>query len=343
MRILLYPIALLYSFFIFVRNTLFNLKILKSTYFHDIRVISIGNIAVGGTGKTPTVEFIIRKLKDRYKLAILSRGYRRKTKGFIIANKKHKVEEIGDESFQIYQKFPDITVAVCKDRVQGIKNLIKTKKPDIILLDDAFQHRKVSPQKAVLLTEYYHPFYKDHFLPYGRLRDNKFESHRADIVVVTKTPDKLFPYEKNVWRQNLKLYPYQNLYFSYFKYCNLKNFRNSDITIETEKLKNYNIILVTGIARPKYIYDFLKDKAFGIKHFKFADHYNYKQKDIDNIEKSFAELKAQKKIIVTTEKDFVKINELLTDEQAQNWYVQEIEFKFHFDKENDFIDDLIKD
>jgi len=320
---------------------LFNLKILRSTYFSEVKVISIGNLAVGGTGKTPTVEFIVNKLKDKYKLAVLSRGYLRKSKGFLIVDKTLKVEDVGDEAFQIATKFENITVAVCKKRTEGIKLLIEKTKPDIILLDDAFQHRKVIPTKSVILTEYYKPYNKDYFLPYGRLRDNKIEAHRAEIIIVTKSPENIFPIENTIWRENLKLFPYQKLFFTSLIYNTLHNFTDKNDTLDYEKLRNFAVILVTGIGRSRYLYQFIKDKAFSLKHINFPDHYYFKKSDVKKIEKEFNELKAQKKIIITTEKDYVKLKDKLTDEQKQHWYVQEIEFKFHFNKEEEFIQLII--
>ncbi len=207
-----------------IRNFLYDFEIIKSNYFTDTKIITIGNLAVGGTGKTPVIELITKNLKDKYKIAILSRGYKRKTKGFLYVQAGMKASESGDEPLEIKRKFSNVVVAVCKKRVEGIKKLQKDHKPDIILLDDAFQHRKVKPTKAVLLTEYNRPFYKDNFLPVGRLRDNKREIHRADFVIVTKSPQKILPVENTAWRGNLHLLAYQKLYFSFLKYSPLKCF-----------------------------------------------------------------------------------------------------------------------
>ncbi len=324
-----------------IRNFLYDFGIIKSYYFADTKVIVVGNLAVGGTGKTPVIEFITRNLKDKHKIAVLSRGYKRSSKGFIYVDPDMNASVSGDEPLEIKRQFPDVVVAVCKKRVEGIKKLQKDHKPDIILLDDAFQHRKVKPSKAVLLTEYHHPFYEDRFLPVGRLRDNKKEAHRADIVVVTKSPPKIFPVENTAWRGNLHLLAYQKLFFSFLKYPALKCFSQTENELVHEKLKNYEIILVSGIARPHYLYDFLRNFSNKIIHLKFPDHKNYSETDIQNILDKFTSLPAEKKIIVTTSKDAVKINPLLNDEQKRFFYSQEIEIDFHFNKAQEFIEELL--
>ena len=324
-----------------IRNFLYDFGIIKSYHFADTKVIVVGNLAVGGTGKTPIIEFITRNLKDNYKIAILSRGYKRTSKGFVYVETNMQASESGDEPLEIKRQFPEVIVAVCKKRVEGIKKLQKNYNPDIILLDDAFQHRKIKPTKAVLLTEYNRPFYEDNFLPIGRLRDNKKEVQRADIVVVTKSPSKILPVENTAWRGNIHLLAYQKLFFSFLKYPALKSFSQTENEIIHEKLKNYEIILVTGIARPQYLYDFLRNYTNKIIHMKYPDHKKYTKTDIQNILEKFNSLPAEKKIIVTTSKDAVKLTPLLNDEQKRYFYRQDIEIDFHFNKAQEFIEEII--
>ncbi|MCF6365901.1 MAG: tetraacyldisaccharide 4'-kinase [Bacteroidales bacterium] len=311
--ILLYPLSLIYGFAVNIRNTLFDFNILKSQEF-EIPVISVGNITVGGTGKTPTTEYIIRILQEKYNVAVLSRGYKRKTKGFFLATSKSTVEEIGDEPYQIKQKFPKTVIAVDEKRVRGISN-IQQLNPDIdvIILDDAFQHRYVKPGLSILLIDYTQPFFEDFFLPYGRLRDSSKEKHRADIVLVTKAPPDIKPIDMRIMATNLELRAYQSLYFSTLKYSELLPvFNNSVSEINTDiiKEKKYSAVLVSGIGNFKPLLEYCNKTADSLVHIPFKDHHKYTEKDLVLIAEKYRSLKTENKIILTTEKDAGKIKNI---------------------------------
>ena len=320
--ILFYPISLIYGLVVNIRNTLFDLNIFKSEEF-EIPVISVGNITVGGTGKTPTTEYLIRLLQDNYKLAILSRGYMRKTKGFILANQDSSVETIGDEPYQVQKKFPDITVAVDEKRVRGIKKIQELKKDiDVIILDDAFQHRSVKPGFSILLIDYTQPFFEDSFLPYGRLRDNPKEKHRANIILVTKAPKDIKPIDMRIMATNLELRAYQSLHFSSLIYSQLLPVFNNSITsieIDSLKEKKYTILLVTGIGNFKPVLEYCNNTVTKVIHLPFKDHHKYTKKDIQLISEKYKSINAENKLILTTEKDAGKIRNIqFKDNEIKN-------------------------
>lgn len=332
-------ISLIFAIFVKLRNFLYNHSILKGKYFNDITTISVGNLNVGGTGKTPHIEYLIRLLKNKYQIATLSRGYKRKTKGYLIADATTTHKDIGDEAVQIHKKFKnDITVSVCEQRVQGIKNLRKNA-PNInlILLDDSFQHRKLIPQISILLTNHDNPFFLDKFFPAGNLRDNKLEYRRANIIIVTNCPPDIKPIQKSIWRDNIKLLPYQEIFFTTIKYTKIKKVTDFKTTIDKETLKNHHIIILTGIANQKYFISHVK-KTITTKTtiLKFKDHKKYNKKNIERIKKIFDTTKAKKKIILTTEKDAVKLAPLVPKEIKSYFYYQEIEIDFLFNLSEKF-------
>ncbi len=337
LKLFLFPFSILYSLIVGLRNFLYDHHFIKSYYFHKASVISIGNLAVGGTGKTPMTEYIIRNFQDK-KIAVLSRGYKRRSKGFLFVTKDKNPAQTGDEPLQMAQKFPNNTIAVCKDRKEGIKKLITEKHVEAIVLDDAFQHRKINPKLSILLTEYQQPFFKDHFLPVGRLRDNKQEAHRADIIVVTKAPEKIYPIEKNIWKDNLKLRPYQNLFFSSIAYGEIINIFDKTKKQDQNSFKNYHILIVTGIANYKYFVEHIKKEISStITIMNFSDHKKYTEKHIDEIITKFETIETKNKIILTTEKDAVKLRTIeIKDEIKKILFFQEIKIKILFDKETEF-------
>ncbi len=330
--LLLYPFSIIYSIVVNIRNTMFDLNILKSKEF-DIPVISVGNITVGGTGKTPVTEYLISLLKTKFQLAVLSRGYKRKTKGFVLADENSTVQTIGDEPLQIKLKFPEITVAVCESRVKGIQNLINSDKTiDLVILDDAFQHRYVKPGLSVLLIDYTQAFLKDHYLPYGRLRENPTQRHRADIILITKAPKDIKPIDMRIMATTLTLKPYQTLYFLMIDYKGLMPVFNNELfslDSETLKSKSYSILLVTGIGNPKPIEDYCKTLSKDIRILKFPDHYKYEEKDLKKILKVFKEINNNNKIIVTTEKDAIRLRtpEINDDHFKKQFFYYPIEMK----------------
>jgi tetraacyldisaccharide 4'-kinase len=312
LKVLLLPFSLLYGLIVALRNMLFDLNILTSTEF-KIPIISVGNITVGGTGKTPHIEYLITLLKDDYMLATLSRGYKRKTKGFILSDENSNASQIGDEPMQIKRKFPDILVSVDNKRVNGVKQLLKTKDGNnlsAILLDDAYQHRYIKPGLSILLIDYSRPITRDFMLPYGRLRESAEERSRANIIIVSKAPAKMTPIERRIIVKELKLLPYQKLYFTCLDYGNLQPvFINDGLNFEDQdwNKESFSILLVTGIANPKPLREYLDSFSDTIEEYHFADHHDFTQKDIQTIEKRFNELKGENKIIITTEKDATRL------------------------------------
>ena len=336
------PLSWLYGLGVGFRNFLFETGILKSQTYAT-PVISVGNITVGGTGKTPHVEYLIRLLKDKTNLAVLSRGYKRKSSGFVLADNNTTIYDIGDEPFQMKQKFPDITVAVDKKRTRGISRLIKGeagKDIDVILLDDAFQHRYVRAGISILLVDYHRLIIYDELLPSGRLREPVGSKDRADIVIVTKCPPDIKPMDYRVITKAMALYPYQQLYFSTHEYGNLERLENLDSLDHLERLEDLadkHVLLLTGIASPEQMKLDLEKYAKDIHPLAFADHYQFKGKDIQKINDTFSSLPSPK-CIITTEKDAVRLRtvEGLSDEVQQHLYVLPIRIKLLLDQEESF-------
>jgi len=325
------PLSCVYGCIVGMRNWFFDIGLIKSQDFH-IPVISVGNITVGGSGKTPHVEYLVRLLKDRLKVAVLSRGYKRKSCGYVLADEETKMKEIGDEPYQMHLKFPDIFVAVDKKRVNGIKRLTtdyKTQDVDVILLDDAFQHRYVKPGINILLTDYHRLIVYDKLLPAGRLREPLKGKNRADIVIVTKCPKDLRPMEFRVLTKALALYPYQDLYFTTIDYDKLKPMFK-DETLPKEKITTTdNVLLLTGIASPRQMASDMKVDKNRLHKMAYPDHHNFSRKDIEAINSKFEEMPSPK-CIITTEKDATRLMGLegLSDEVRKNIYVQPIKIRF---------------
>ena len=333
------PLSWLYGVVVKTRNTLFEMGVLKSRSF-QIPIISVGNITVGGTGKTPHVEYMVRLLKDQFHVAVLSRGYKRKSKGFIKADNQTTMPEIGDEPYQMKQKFTDVTIAVDKNRCHGIDLLTEQDdKLDVILLDDAFQHRYVKPGINILLVDYHRLIIYDKLLPAGRLREPLNGKDRADIVIVTKCPKDLKPMEFRVVTKAMHLYPYQRLYFTTLEYAELQSlFQTSTANIPTlDSLHDTHVMLLTGIASPEQLEHALAPFSPHLTPLTFADHYQFKAKDIELINNTFATMQSPK-IIITTEKDATRLNTVggLSDEVKKNMYVLPVRISFMQDQDNMF-------
>lgn len=336
------PLSKLYGFGVAVRNLMFKWHILKQREF-PVPVIVVGNIGVGGTGKTPHTEYIISLLRYKYRIAMLSRGYKRHTKGFVLATRRSSPSDIGDEPYQIYQKFgTDITVAVCEDRCAGIDELLRLE-PDInlIVLDDAFQHRYVKPTLSIVLTEFNNPIFYDKLLPLGRLREPIKAIYRADMVVVTKCPEQLNPLEYRLFKNNLKLFPYQKLFFSRYSYSPLVPLFPDN---EPESVflgwltKNDSILLLSGISNPGPLVRYVKSFNAQVRVKRYPDHYNFARKDLESILEIFKNLGGDKKYIITTEKDAVRLvnNPYFPQELKAHIYYQPIEVKFDPRNSEDF-------
>jgi len=296
LRKILIPIVPFYFLVTWLRNWLYD-KGFKKSLSYTFPIICVGNLSVGGTGKTPMIEYLIRLLKDNYSLATLSRGYGRKTKGFILGDKNSSSSSIGDEPLQFYKKFDDILVAVDADRQNGIE-LIRSKHPvDVILLDDAFQHRKVKAGLNLLLTSFDNLYSEDILLPTGDLREPKSGSNRADIIIVTKCPANISETNQKHIFNSLKLKSHQKLFFSWIDYDNF--IYGDGIKQELSSLIHLEVALVTGIANPTPFLDYLTTSKVNYKHFKFADHHNFTDADIIKLKKE--------EIILTTEKDYVRL------------------------------------
>lgn len=316
----LYPVSWLYGAVVTVRNKFFDWGLLRSRSF-GIPVICVGNLSVGGTGKTPHTEYLIKLLHDKYQVAVLSRGYKRRTQGYVLATPQSTARTIGDEPYQMYAKFPSVTLAVDENRCHGIEKLLELKEPavDIVLLDDAFQHRYVKPGLSILLTDYHRLFCDDTLLPAGRLREPVSGKNRAQIVIVTKCPQDIKPIDYNIITKRLGLYPYQQLFFSSFRYGNLRPvFRQEGkeagiSTVPAGKeiplslLTDMNVLLVTGIASPTPVREKLEGCVKQIETLFFGDHHDFTHKDMQQIKERFGKLAGKGRLIVTTEKDATRL------------------------------------
>jgi len=299
-----------------------------------IPTIVVGNLSVGGTGKSPQIEYLIRLLQNEYKIAVLSRGYKRQSKGFIMADENATAKSIGDEPMQFYQKFKDIIVAVDADRVNGINQLKALRnKPDIILLDDAFQHRKVAAGFNILLTPYHNLYVDDTMLPTGDLREKVSGASRAQVIIVTKCPDHLTEQEQFDTADKLQPEMHQTVFFSKIAYAEAVI---GATNIKVDDLHQYKVLLVTGIAKTKPLCEFLDRKKVTYEHLKYADHHQFTEKDITKVKTSFQAIESDKKIILTTEKDYVRT----FDNSHQEVYYLPIETAFLEHKEG--FDTLVK-
>ena len=302
LRFLLYPFAIIYDVVTRIRNFCYDTGIFKEISF-KIPVIVVGNLSVGGTGKTPQIEYLIRLLKETYKTAILSRGYKRKTEGYLLLNNSHSAEDVGDEPLQYFNKFTNISVAVDANRVAGITKLIEDKSPEVVLLDDAYQHRKVKGSFYILLTKYDDLFVDDFLLPTGNLRESSREAKRADVILVTKCPENLSKDAQNKIIQKLKKYQ-KKVFFTTISY---NDKTSGKIEVLIDDLKDYDVLLVTGIANPTPLLSFLNNKKVNFKHLKYSDHHHFSNQEIDFIKDEYSKLTSSKKIILTTEKDYVRL------------------------------------
>ncbi|MCK9269484.1 MAG: tetraacyldisaccharide 4'-kinase [Bacteroidales bacterium] len=337
---LLYPFALLYGLLLMLRNKAYDCGWLKSKRF-DLPVISVGNLSMGGTGKTPHVEYLIKLLKGEHQPAVVSRGYKRKSRGFVMATPHSTSADIGDEPLQISRKFPEITVAVDGNRVRGISKVLQ-KQPatDVILLDDAFQHRAVKPGLSILLTDFHNLYAEDYPVPVGTLREFRGGARRADIIIITKSGRTLSPITVRRINDLLKPRPHQQLFFSYISYGPLTPLPGSSAQLPAEKVSS--VLLFAGIAN---IYP-LKEHVVNITNYQeiieFGDHHRYTEKDYQKIRKQFENLFMKNKIIITTEKDAMRIAipqipELLADLPV--FYIP-IEIKIHTEFRKCFNDQI---
>lgn len=307
LKIILLPFSLIYGFVVGIRNFFFNTGILKSKSF-GIPVICIGNITVGGTGKTPHTEWLLSELSKDLRIACLSRGYKRRTKGFVLVTTRSTAEEAGDEPLQIKRKFPEIEVACDAKRTRGIEQLLSLAlPPEVIVLDDAFQHRYVKAGKNIVLVDYNHPCYKDCLLPAGRLRETPGALKRADYIIVSKCPDNLSPIEQRLWSKHLRIKPYQQLFFTTMQYGEPRSMETGlPVPTPTERT---SVLCVTGIARPDPYIHYLKRFTPNVTVLKYPDHHRFSKRDVRNIQEVFEEIYNPDKYIFTTEKDAARLRD----------------------------------
>lgn len=335
----LLPLSWLYGLGVTLRNKLFDMDVLHTQRF-PIPVISVGNLTVGGTGKTPHVEYLVRLLSPHYKVAVLSRGYKRKSKGYVLATSDTPMHEIGDEPWQIKQKFPDIYVAVDKVRTHGITRLMndeETKDVEVVLLDDAYQHRYVTPTANILLVDCHRMIPYDKLLPAGSLREPKESMGRANIVIVTKCPQDIKPLDFRVAQKLLKLRPYQKLYFSTMRYKTMHQLFGEEEKAIGDLRENVNVMLLTGIASPGQMQEDLEQYTKHITPLSFPDHHYFTADDAELINRTFSQL-PHPRLIITTEKDATRLSELgnLSEEVRQSLFVLPIEINILRDEQENF-------
>jgi tetraacyldisaccharide 4'-kinase len=343
LNFLLYPFSLLYGLVMWLRNRFYDKGLLTAVEF-DLPVIAAGNLSVGGTGKTPHVEYMIRLLKDHYKIATLSRGYNRRTSGYILADENSTASDIGDEPMQFHDKYPDIKVCVGEERMLAVPQLLSDE-PDtqVVLLDDAFQHRSIRPGMNILITDYRRLFTRDHVVPFGRLREGRKGYMRANCIIVSKCPPAMSVAEKQALEKEIAPLPHQRLFFTTLQYGALFDM----ITHQPVEIpKAATVLLACGIARPEPLLDELRQRYDQVYLLSFPDHYYYSEKDIAKIRKECSDLPGTEKIVITTEKDAVRLHLLKGALAEQNLQiaVMPVEISFLFGEAelfNNFIFDYI--
>ncbi len=346
----LYPLSFLYGMGVNLRNQLFDWNILPSKNF-DVPVICIGNITVGGTGKTPHTEYLIELLQKEFQVAVLSRGYKRKSKGFVLATPDTSMSAIGDEPYQMKQKYPNVHVAVDADRRNGIEQLCTSRispEAEVILLDDAYQHRYVKPGINILLVDYHRMINEDVLLPAGCLREPQRGKSRANIVIITKCPHNMKPMDYRILSKQMELYPYQKLFFSTLAYGELTPLGHDAEEVPTRQLssleKDEKVLLLTGIASPKQLLQDLEQYTPNIEAITFSDHHAFTAKDMSDIKRRFEQMGGGKKLIITTEKDATRlINHPHLDETLKkSIYTLPIKIKFLQDQQETFNKNIIE-
>ncbi len=336
LKIILAPLSILYGIGVYINNLAYKYGLLQSTKF-DIPTICIGNLTIGGAGKTPHVEFLIRYLRQYIKVATLSRGYKRKIPGFLVVEAGNNAAEVGDEPIQFKRKYRDVMVAVSEDRTFAIpKMLMHQPRLQAVLLDDAFQHQALEAGMNILLTEYAYPFMRDYPLPSGRLRDLRSSYKRADIIVASKCPVIFTEQDRAEFIEEVNLLDHQEIFFSYYRYGHpYYLFNGSQRFALSEDL---DVLLVSGIAKPEYLVDYLETVCNAIHNMEFADHHFFSNSDVGRIKGRFTDISSNKKVIITTEKDAVRLDlhrEYLLENKLPV-FVLPIEVNFHFNEGDKF-------
>jgi tetraacyldisaccharide 4'-kinase len=343
LRILLFPFSLVFGFITRVRNFLYDAHFLNPTVFEEVKTICIGNLCAGGSGKTPHTEYILKLLENEVNTACLSRGYGRQTSGFYEVLVDSIPEDCGDEPLQIKRKFPAAFVAVNENRVKGVRKILaQNSSIDAIVLDDAFQHRKIKCGLNILLTEYGSPYYEDMLLPAGRLRESPRGYLRADVIVVTKTPDFATAIDLKRVLKEINPRPYQSLFFSYLRYGIMYNmFNPAELIDAPQRLFKYRVLLVTGIANPATMLTYVKEYADQVTHSRFPDHHNFTPAEISSIITTFQGMEDENKIILTTEKDSMRLRPYTAQLKDLPIFVLPIEIEFK-NKAEEFNEKILK-
>ena len=337
-RVLLLPFALIYGFIVWLRNWLYDKQIKSSTSF-GLPIICVGNLSIGGTGKSPMVEYLVLHLKNLYKVATLSRGYKRKTAGYALASEHTTAIDIGDEPMQFYRKFPDVPIAVGEQRILAIPQLLHDKpETQVIILDDAFQHRAIKAGFNILLTDCGNLFTRDFYLPTGDLRDLQSSYKRADVIVVTKCRPDLSEEEKEEIITEIDPLPHQQVFFAAIAYGTIYHIiRNTFGYIDEET----EVLLITGIANPKPLKKYLEEHIHTYQMMQFNDHHIFSIDDWREIKKRFESIEEKKKIILTTEKDAMRLKKFEQEIDGMPFYVLPIEHKFLFNEGDKFSNGVI--
>jgi len=329
-KILLAPFSLLYGLGVGFRNLMYRNGVLKGITF-DLPVISVGNLSVGGAGKTPHIEYLVRLLREYLNVATLSRGYKRKTKGFLLAQANMTAEDVGDEPLQFKRKFPDLTVAVSESRAFGIPEIIsRYPETQVVLLDDAFQHRSVQPGLNIMLTEFSHPFMDDYLLPSGRLREWRAAYQRADMIIVSKCPPKITTEQQQQMIERIKPFSHQRVYFSYYDYGQPYYMLDPRYRLKLEP--DLDVILICALARTEYLTDYLNQQVKSVKVMEYEDHHLFTKYDVAQLKANFDRLESNKKVTLTTEKDAMRL-ELHRPYMTKNKmpvFPLPVQVKFHF-------------
>lgn len=332
-RILLLPVSLLYWFVVYIRSLLYDSGIIKSVPF-GLPVICVGNLSVGGTGKSPMVEYLVQILKNQYRVATLSRGYKRKTRGYALANEKSTALEIGDEPMQFYLKFPEITIAVGEKRIEAIPQLLHDRADtQVIILDDALQHREIEAGLNILLTDYSNLFTRDFYLPSGDLRDLKSNYRRANIIVVTKCRPDLTKQEKEKIIKEINPLINQHIFFTELVYEEMYHLTGKQDFKLNEKTE---ILLVSGIANPLPLQKMLEKECKSYSMLHYPDHHIFTIDDLKEIKKKFGEMKANNKIILSTEKDAVRLVKFKAEVKDLPFYIIPVRHSFLFEEAERF-------
>lgn len=337
-RILLYPLALVYGAVVWMRNRLYDSGFYSSIEF-SVPVISVGNLSVGGTGKTPHIEYLVRLLQYQFKTATMSRGYKRRTQGFLLADAETNALRIGDEPMQYHMKFPELTVSVAEERMTGIPRLLQQRPSvEVVLLDDAFQHRSVKAGVNILITDYAKPFYKDRILPAGTLRENRPAYKRADVIIVSKCPENLTEAAAQEMIKQINPFPHQQVFFTKIFY----ETPHDILTGEKVSLQGKSVVLVCCIAKPEPLIARVEQTAKEVHVLSYPDHHYFFKKDMEEIKETYDNWNATDKIIVTTEKDATRLH--LHADKIKEWGIRivvlPIQVSFLFNKGSEF-DQLI--